>query len=190
MLRRALAFALVLAIPASAEPAAYTLDAARSVVGFEVDFGTDEITGSMPVTAASVSIDFERPASSRVSVTLNAAEANASFPFATQALTGPSVLDTDSTPQIAFESTAFRSLPGPGIKAEMDGLLTIRGVTRPVTLDAEVFRQQGIAEGDRSKLAIHMSGTVSRAAFGADGWSDLVGDEVRLRIIARIDRQS
>ncbi len=91
-------------------------------------------------------------------------------------------------PEILFETTVFRAQPGPGARAEIDGNLTIRGVTRPVTLAAEIFRQQGQSDGDLSALSVQMT-AVSRAAYGADGWSDLVGDEVRIRIVARIDRE-
>ncbi|HMQ28984.1 MAG TPA: YceI family protein, partial [Acidimicrobiales bacterium] len=122
--------------PAEARPIAYRLDAEASEVGFETDFGPDLITGRMPVAAASVVIDFDRPAASRVSVTLDLAHARASFPFATQAMLGPKVLDARSHPTIRFDSTAVRAKGGAGARAEIDGMLTIRGVTRPVTLDA------------------------------------------------------
>ena len=192
MQRRA-AFAFLLLFfaasgPAVAMPQTYRLDPTASTVTFEVDFGPDRITGTMPVRAADMTLDFDRPADSRVTVSLDAAAATASFPFATQALTGPSVLATAHHPDIRFETTAFHAQPGPGAKAEIDGLLTIRDTARPVTLDAEIFRQQGAADGDLSALSVHMATAVSRTAFGADGWSDMVGDEVRIRIVARITR--
>ena len=188
MLRRTLLALLLMPGLATAAPQAYRLDPAASRVAFEVDFGPDVITGQMPVLSADMALDFDRPAESRVTVLLDAARATASFPFATQALTGPTVLATADHPEIAFETTAFRAQPGPGARAEIDGLLTIRGTARPVTLAAEIFRQQGAAAGDLSALSVHMGTTVSRAAFGADGWSDMVGDEVRIRIVARIER--
>lgn len=173
---------------AAATPLAYRLDTANSIVGFEADFGPDLVTGRMPVASASITIDFEAPSTSRVSVVLDLARARANFPFATQAMLGPKVLDAAAHPTITFESTAVRAKGGDGARAEIDGLLTVRGVTRPVTLDAEIFRQDGVPEGDRSRLSVHLRGSVSRAAFGATGWSDLVGDEVRMIVVARIDR--
>ena len=184
-----LALALVLPAAGQARPVAYRLDAAASEVGFETDFGPDLITGRMPVAEASIVIDFDRPSASRVSVTLDLARARASFPFATQAMLGPKVLDARAHPTIRFESTAVRARGGTGARAEIDGLLTIRGVTRPVTLDAEIFRREGTEVGERDRMSIHLRGRVSRAAYGATGWSDLVGDEVRLIVVARIDRE-
>lgn len=180
---------LLFASPLVAAQVPYTLDAENSVVGFSVFFGRDEITGRMPVIAADIALDFERPERSTVDVTLNAADAQASFPFARQALIGPRMLDTRNTPTITFRATRITTLPGPGLKAEMEGDLTIRGTTRPATFAAEIFRQRdGAAEGDLSALSIHLNAEVNRSEFGADGWADLVEDKVEIRIVARINR--
>ena len=98
MHRRSLLALLVTAatLPAAAAQAGavrYALDAARSTVAFEADFGPDKISGTMPVARADLAIDFDRVANSHVSVTLDATRAEASFPFAAQALMGPKVLD-------------------------------------------------------------------------------------------------
>jgi polyisoprenoid-binding protein YceI len=94
------------------------------------------------------------------------------------------VLDAATHPQMTFEST---SVIRTGEAAEVTGDLTIRGITRPVTLLAEVFRPQGSAAGDLSRLTVRLTGRVNRSDFGATGWSDLVGDEVRIVITARVD---
>jgi len=65
----------------------------------------------------------------------------------------------------------------------------VRGVTQPQTFTAQLFRPAGQAAGDRSELTIRLKGTLSRAAFGADGYSNFVGDTVDLDIQARIARQ-
>ncbi len=171
--------------PADAAPAAYLLDRDASSVRFEVDFGTEAITGTFPVERVDITLDFERAANSAVVVALDAAGAEANFIFATQALRGQSVLDTARHPTVLFESTAVRAS---GETAEVEGNITIRGVTRPITLTAEIFRPAGTAPGDRARLIVRLTGALSRTAFGADGWADLVGDEVRLRVVAALDR--
>ncbi len=169
--------------PAIAAARHYSLDTTQSTVGFETDFGPDKITGSMPVIRADLAIDFRNLAASSVSVALDATAARASFPFAAQALKGPRVLDAATYPSVTFESRAVRR---EGDEAGIDGLLTIRGVTRPATLHAAIYRQAGTDPGDLSRLTIHLTGALRRSDFGATGWSDLVGDEVRIRIVARI----
>jgi len=113
--------------------------------------------------------------------------AKASFPFAAQALKGPKVLDAKVYPRMTFESTSVRRA---GEAADVTGNLTIRGVTRPVTLRAQIFRPQGSAATDLDHLTVKLTGRLNRSDFGATGWSDMVGDEVRIIITARIDAAS
>lgn len=183
---RLLAIALVLmAGSAMAEPAHYRLDTKASVVGFKTGFAGGPITGQMPVSKADLTLDFDSVANSKISVTLDASRAQASFPFAAQAMKGSDVLDTARHPNILFVS---RSVKRNGDGAMVDGDLTIRGVTHPVRLAAQLYRQQGYAEGDLSHLTIRLTGTVSRSDFGATGWADMVADTVALDILARIAR--
>ncbi len=184
MLRFALMFCLLVTpLAARAEVSRYALEPEKSTVGFETDFGPDRITGRMPVTQADLSLDFQNVARSTVAVALDVSRAQASFPFAAQAMKGPKVLDARAYPSITFVSTRVQ---GGGETAQIDGDLTIRGVTHPVTLAATLYRQQGFADGDNTHLTIRLTGRVMRSAFGATGWADLVGDEVRLDILARI----
>ena len=176
-------FATPFATPLAAAPVPYAIEAAKSSVGFETDFGPDKITGTMPVTRADLVLDFANAANSTVAVTLNIAGASASFPFASQALKGPKVLDAATFPDITFASTAVRPK---GDGAEVTGNVTIRGVSRPMVLIAQIYRQDGFVEGDFSHLSVLLTGSVNRSDFGATGWADMVGDEVRLRILARI----
>ncbi len=170
---------------AYAAPATYVLEPENSSVGFETDFGTDKITGRMPVSRADLTLDFDKVAASKIAVTLNVSGADASFPFAAQALKGPKVLDAAEFPTMTFTSTSVKAK---GAGAVVKGVLTIRGIAKPVTMQAEIFRQKGYVEGDLSHLTIRMRGAVNRSEFGADGWSDMVGDQVRLDILARIAR--
>lgn len=193
-MRRAIALAEVLALaltlaagaPAGAAPIPYTYDPEGSAVGFEADFGPTPIRGRMPVVGIDLAIDFDRVADSHVDVTLDASGAVANIPFATQAMKGASVLDTANHPEIRFEST--RVAPAGDGRATITGRVTIRGVTREVALDAVIYRAPGTDPGERDDLKILISGAVSRAEFGATGFPDMVGDTVRLKILAHIRR--
>ena len=163
---------------------AYHLDAADSTVAFETDFGPDLITGSIPLENADLKLDFDNVANCTVDVALDVTGAKASFPFAAQALKGPKVLAARDHPRMTFESTSVRRT---GEAADVTGNLTIRGVTRAVTLRAQLFRPQGSGKGDLDHLTVTLTGKVNRSDFGATGWADMVGDEVRIIITARID---
>jgi polyisoprenoid-binding protein YceI len=177
---------LLLAQPAHAAPTAYVLEPERSTVGFATDFGQQVITGRMPVTQANLTLDFDNAGNTTIDVVLDVSRARASFPFAAQALKGDTVLDAQTYPTIRFVSTRVRR---DGQSADVQGDLTIRGVTRPVTLQATIYRPEGQAAGDNSHLTVQMTGAVNRSDFGATGFADLVEDEVRLDIVARIVMQ-
>ena len=175
----------ILASPLTAAPTTYALEPATSIVGFETDFGKDHITGQMPITSADLTLDFDSVANCKIAVTLDASDAQASFPFAAQAMKGPKVLDTATHPQIVFQSTSVKAS---GAGAKVSGWVTIRGVKQPMVLDAQIYRQKGTEAGDLSHLSIRLIGAVHRSDFGATGWADMVGDEVRLDIMARVAR--
>jgi polyisoprenoid-binding protein YceI len=174
---------MILAQPATAAPTAYVLEPERSTVGYATDFGQQVITGSMPVTEANLTLDFDDVGNTRIEVVLDVSRANASFPFAAQALRGDTVLDARNHPTIRFVSTRVRR---DGQSADVQGDLTIRGVTKRVTLRATIYRPEGQAEGDNSRLTVQLVGAVNRSDFGAVGFADMVDDEVRLDIVARI----
>lgn len=161
----------------------YMLDPDQSVVGFEVSMGQSPLKGWMPVSDATVTLDFDKAASSRVAVTLSPAGAEMGLPFATEAMKSPEVLDTRQYPEIRFEST---KVTAEGDGARIDGRITIRGATRPITLRARIFRPKGSAAGSRETLTIRLTGTISRKDFGATGFSDMVDDRVMLDIKAHI----
>ena len=177
------ALSLILAFGAEAAPARYLLQTEDSSVGFSWFLGKDEVKGTMPVSRADVVLDLDRLRDSKVSVAVDVTRARAGFPFASQGMKSQRVLWADRFPEITFESTGIRKSSDGAL---VDGNLTVRGVTRPATFRARLFRQAGTEAGDRSRLSVRLTGSLSRAAFGADGWSDLAGDEVRLNIVARM----
>lgn len=157
---------LLLAQVATAAPQAYQLQPDLSPAGFETDFGPDKITGTMPVLVADLTLDFAHVAGSKVAVTLNAAGSAASFPFASQAMRSPKVLDTAQVPEISFVSTSVTS---EAQGATVAGNIPIRGVTQPASFHPEIWRQQGTIDGDLSHLTIRLTGAILRSHFGAVG---------------------
>lgn len=168
-----------------AAPAAYVLDADRSSVEFTWFYGNNPVNGQIAVADADITIDFEAFARSDVTVSLDATSARAGFLFATQTLRGPLMFDGDNFPRISFASSGFRNT---GDTVEMDGAVTIRGVTQPLVMQATLYRQPGTEPADRDHMAIELVGAVDRHAFGMSGFPNDVGAEVQFRILAYIDR--
>lgn len=166
-------------------PETYHLNESRSVVAFTYLFQGNTNEGRMPVKDARMELDLANVPASQVEVTLDAAGAKAGFLFATQAMKGPNVLNTDQFPEIHFRST---KITGDLRGALIEGDLTIRDVTRPVTLQAGLYRQEGTQIGDRTRLIVQLTGTVSRTDFGAGGFPGFVDDAITLNIVARIEK--
>ena len=182
---RLLLFITLLATPALAEPVQYRLDKKRSEVSFIYQFEGTATKGRMPVHAAEMWIDPNNLSASRVDVTLNAHAARAGFVVATDMMKGTEVLDTRNHPHIRFQSADFKgNMQGATVK----GTLTVRGVSRPATLRATLYRQSGTAPGDTRNLTVLLTGTIDRTEFGASGFPGFVGRMIELRIIARISR--
>jgi polyisoprenoid-binding protein YceI len=97
---------------------------------------------------------------------------------------GPEFFDVEHHPEITFRSTAVR-LAGDG-RAEVDGELTIRGVTRPVTAGGHYAPPRPSAFGEVAGLQLHTS--FDRREFGFNwqmelpGGGDAVGWDVQLDI--------
>lgn len=174
------------AIAAQAAPARYILDADRSQVAFIYSFDGQEVTGTAPVSTAEILLDPANLAASRVDVTLDLGRARGGFPFATQALRGPRMFDLRNHPRAHFRSTRIRRTE---TGARMEGVLTLRGVTRPVALDVALYRQRGTEPGDLDHLTLLVTGIIDRHEFGVSGYPRRVGPEVALRIVVRIDRE-
>lgn len=174
-----------LSAPAAADPVRYLLEAERSRVSFTYRLEGVPGTGTMPVDSADLRLDFDTAANSTARVVLSAEGARTGLGLITQALKSGDVLDTATHPRITFQSRRFEARPG---GARVTGDVTIRGVTRPLTLEADIFRQEGTAAGDRSRLTVVLTGHVDRTAFGASGYAALVAPRVDLDITVRLTR--
>jgi polyisoprenoid-binding protein YceI len=97
---------------------------------------------------------------------------------------GPEFFDAERHPEITFRSTALR-LADDG-RAELDGELTIRGVTRPVTASGHYAASRPTSYGEVAGLQLHTS--FDRREFGFEwqmelpGGGDAVGWDVEVDI--------
>ncbi len=182
--------ALPLTRPAHADLSPYVLVPKGTSVDFTFDLSGLAQSGTMPIQSADIRIDLSNLTNSRVSVTLNAAEARTRLPFARNAMLSAGVLDVARFPTIHFVSTGVQLGEGGRISrgAKITGDLTLRDVTKPIALQADLFRPSGSASDNLDMLSIRLTGALNRHDFGASGFADLVQDTVRLDIRAEIKR--
>jgi len=107
-------------------------------------------------------------------VTIDLASAKTGDSDRDNALPGSDFFDVAKYPQAHFVSTAFRQQ---GNEVIADGMLTLRGVTKPVSLNV-AFKPLG------NGATLDVSGTVKRLDFGVGGgqYSDtsVIGADVKV----------
>lgn len=145
-------------------------------LGFSVYYGRfSEISGRL-------SLDVDAPERSEVAVRIASASIDTTSEELNEKLRGEDMFDADAFPDIVFESRrVIRTSEG---AADVEGDLTVKGVTRPITLHAE-FVGSGRAPllNDR-RAGFSAKARLSRKDFGLDVWSGFVGDDVDLLIAA------
>ena len=113
----------------------WQLDPAHSDVGFVVGhLVVSKVHGRFDAFSGTVVTD-ENLARTSVSVSIEAASVNTHLPVRDNQVRSADFLDAEHFPNITFVSTAVREESG---QYFVDGDLTIRGTTRPVTLDLTV----------------------------------------------------
>lgn len=168
-----------------AEPVRYNLDRGASEIAFGFDLEGQTLRGQVPVSQADVILDFEALRQSSVDIRFDMRSASAGVFFATEAMRSNSVLAVQAHPTARFQST---SIVRTGTGARLEGQLTLRGVTRPVALDARFFRAVGSNPGDLDRLVLQLNGALDRRAFDATGYANLVGPTVTLNVRVEIAR--
>ncbi|MPY93558.1 MAG: polyisoprenoid-binding protein [Acidimicrobiia bacterium] len=133
----------------------------------------------------------ESPEDSTVEVTIDAASIDTTHEQADGHLRGEQFLDVENHPTLTFRSNAVRFLGENRWRVEGD--LTIRAVSKPITLDATFEGAVPVARGGRAKLAFNARGQFDRRDYDMEmnvpmpggGW--LVGQGVRLDLDAEAD---
>jgi polyisoprenoid-binding protein YceI len=162
----------------------WTIDPTHTTVDFKVKhLMAAKVRGSFK--SFSGAIDIADPIeTSSVRVSIDAASIDTGTGDRDNHLRSPDFLDVENFPTLEFVSTAVRATSD---GYEVDGELTIRGETRPVTLDMEY---SGVVQDPwGNDKAVFSAGTkINREDWGltwnapleAGGW--LVGKEVTIEI--------
>ncbi|KAA0085063.1 YceI family protein [Trinickia soli] len=123
---------------------------------------------------------------STADVTIDAASVDTKIPLLDKMVNGPDMFDTATYPTIHFAGKRFvRTGPARGT---LEGDLTIRNVTRPVTLNVTFngYGRNPLTKADT--LGFSAVGAFSRAQFGLATWYPAVGNDVHVRIEAEFER--
>lgn len=182
---------LILATPvAQAQPARYTLDPEHVAVAFLVKhIGFASTLGQFLEVEGSFVFDESVPSVSDLEVTIEADSVFTAHERRDDHVRSDDFLAADDHPEITFAMTAAEQT---GARTgTVTGDLTIRGVTRPVTLEVTWNKSGKYPFNDNYVTGISARTTIQRSDFGMTYALDngLVGDEVEILIEAEAIRQ-
>ena len=168
---------------------AYRLDRDHAALLFSVDhLGFSRFVGRFDAFDASLDFDPERPGDSTLTVVVETASLDVNPASFADDLKGPDWFAVQRYPEARFESRRIE-ITGE-TTGEVEGDLTLHGVTRPVTL-AITFNGGGDNPLTGAyTLGFAATGTILRSDFGLGRYAPAVSDEVRLEISAEFQAVS
>lgn len=165
-------------------PGRWTVDPGHAEVTFVGrHFGLTKVRGRFTGIDGSVDVEPDIDASV-IEVTIDVASVESGSADRDDHLRSSDLFDIATFPTATFRSTAIHSV---GVTGTIDGDLTIKGVTRPVTLDVE-FLGTAIDPSDNERAVFSASTVINREDFGVswnvilDAGGLMVSKEIRLEI--------
>ncbi len=173
-----------LAGAASAETKTYNIDNVHSRVGFKIRHMVAQVRGEFKQVDGTIVVDEADLSKGRVDVKIDAASVNTNHERRDTHPKSADFFDVANHPTLTFVSKAVNVKDG---KGTMTGDLTMRGVTKPVTLDVTVGGFMP-GQGGVRVAGFSATGTVNRKDYGIswnrtlDQGGALLADDVTLEI--------
>jgi polyisoprenoid-binding protein YceI len=163
----------------------FTLDPGSTVVAFEMrSMGTLQ-RGEFRHTAGTVTLDSAEERG-ELAIVIDARSLQASNAATTKFVRGPSMLDTEAHPEIAYR--AQHIVFSQGKPARIEGELTLLGVTKSVPLHVASYDCDD-ESGAVDRCAIVATANVKRSEFGMTRYMLFASDDVKLAIQAHAVRE-
>lgn len=181
LVRAAVAAGIALAVPqAIAAPEEFNIDPAHTYPGFAVrHLGISTQRGRFDKTTGRIVLD-RASAGGSVEIAIDTTSISTGSTQLDRVLRGEDFFDVEKHPRITFKSRSVDFERG--VLRSALGDLTLRGVTRPVTLAIEHFGCTRLPLLVRTTCGADASTTVSRSAFGMGSYAAFIGDDVRITI--------
>ena len=179
--------AVLQATAAAAQPLPYKIDPNHSVVGFSVRHIFSKVPGRFKEFEGTILLDDKNLAASSVEVTIQATSIDTENERRDGHLRSPDFFAADSFKTLTFKST--KVVPGPNNTMLVTGDLTIRGVTKSVTLEAAFLGSGEFTMGPQNKRRVagfEAKTTINRKDFGIvfnrvlDHGGAMLGDDVAI----------
>lgn len=172
--------------------ATWTIDTAHSEIGFKVKhLVISTVSGKFNSFEGKLEGEVEDLTNAKVSFSADIDSIHTNNEQRDGHLKSPDFFDAAAHPKLTFEST---SIEKKGDDFKMNGNLTLKGITKPVTLNVEFGGVQQSMYG-QTVAGFEVTGKINRQDFGLT-WSAVteaggvvVGDEVKLAANLELIRQ-
>ncbi len=172
--------------PADVQAGTYAVDPDHTQIAFSVShMGISPFTGTFSGASGSLTIDPAKPEASSVTVTVSTGSVQTTNAKLTGELNSADWLDSAKYPTATFRSTSVRTM---GAGAEIQGELTLHGVTKPVTLRARLFGAGANMMNKKPSVGFLGRIAIKRSDFGVTKYIPLVSDETVLVINAAFQK--
>ena len=174
--------------PAEVQAGAYALDSDHGKITWSVDhLGFSTYKGQFVNVDADLTLDPANPSAATLTATSPLTDVDSNSDGLDAHLQTADFFDTANHPVATYVSRSVTVDPTDASRATVVGDLTLRGVTRPVTM-AVRFNQAGPSMG-AYKAGFDGEATIKRSDFGIDYALPVLGDEVSLHIEGEFIRQ-
>ncbi len=169
-------------VPAEVRAGAYALDSAHGKITWSVNhLGFSTYYGQFVNVQATLNLDPANPSASSLTATIPLTDVDPNSDGLKAHLQTADFFDTANHPVATFVSRSVTVDSNDANEAVVVGDLTLRGVTRPVTMEVE-FNQAGPSMGNTYKTGFDGEATIKRSEFGINYALPAVSDEVKLHI--------
>ena len=168
------------ALGAQAQSTTYMLDPTHTFVTFEIShFGASTNRGRFDKKQGTV--EFDRAAKTgKVDITIDTTSVNTGYPLFNQHIQGEDFLATAQFPTATYKSTKVNF---DGDKpATIEGNLTLKGITKPVTLTVVSFHCMPHPMLKKDACGATATAKVKRTDFNMGKNAPYVGDEVTITL--------
>ncbi|ADZ92515.1 YceI family protein [Marinomonas mediterranea] len=168
-----LAIASLVLAAGAANAADYTIDPGHSFVTFEIGhLGVSKTVGRFNDITGEFTYEGEKSGSAEL--TIQSASVDTNHEARDKHLRSPDFLDVKQFPTITFKSTSFNG-------NELEGELTIHGVTKTVEFDVEKIGE-GKDPWGGYRAGFEAKATIKRSDFGVTYFIPGVTDETELEV--------
>ena len=176
----ALAFTTLAMTSALAAPQTFEIDGSHTFPRFSYShFGYSTQVSRFDNTSGTVVFDADAKTGS-VDISIDMKSVNTGFADFNGHLQGEDFLDTAKFPKATFKSTKVNFQDGK--PASIEGQLTIKGITKAVTLTVTSFQAMPHPMLKKDAIGANAFTMIKRSEFNAGKYAPYVGDDVRIDI--------